>query len=486
MSELEETGSRSEAVLSSQPDAARERVSRLRQEIRHHDYRYYVLNSPEVADVEYDRLMRELSELETRHPELCASDSPTMRVGGQPVEEFAVVEHVPPMLSLANAFDTGDLRAFDDRVRRKLAAEGHAMDPVDYVCELKFDGLAVSLRYVADVLVQGSTRGDGARGEDVTHNLRTVRSVPLRLDREAAVRWLDARGWGPLPESVEVRGEVLYTWKAFEATNEARAARGEARFANPRNAAAGSLRQLDPRVTARRRLDVFLYGLETDVPGVVTHSDRMALLRELRFPVDVHLKQCHGIESVIEECLAWHERRAELPFEVDGVVIKIDSLHLQSVLGAVSRSPRWAVAYKLPATEVSTVVTDIIVSVGRTGALTPVALLEPRDIAGSVVSRATLHNEDEIRRKDIRIGDTVMVHKAGAVIPEVLAVVESRRTGQERLFAMPIACPACGAAVDRAPDEAVTRCLNGECPAQLREHVRHFSSRRAMDIEGLG
>lgn len=461
-------------------DATSQRIDDLRQQIRRHDYLYYVLARPEVADVEYDRLMRELEGLEAASPHLITPDSPTQRVGGQPVEGFRVVEHAVPMLSLANAFDADELRAFDERVCKKLEATS-----VAYVCELKFDGLAVSLTYEDGVFVQGATRGDGARGEDVTHNLRTVRSLPLRLRADAGEQ-LARRGWGPLPARLQVRGETLYTRKAFDDMNEAQAASGKPRFANPRNAAAGTLRQLDPRITAQRRLDIFIYGLDSEVPGVGRHSEAMALMRELGFPVDTHLTPCDGIEAVIALCQHWHEARNELPFEIDGIVVKVDRYDQQRELGAVSRSPRWAVAYKLPATEVTTVVEDIIVSVGRTGAITPVALLEPREIDGSVVSRATLHNEDEVRRKDIRIGDTVVVHKAGAVIPEVVMVVESKRTGAERPFVMPIACPVCGGGIDRPPDEAVARCLNVDCPAQLRETIRHYASRRAMDIEGFG
>lgn len=467
-------------MIDQEAHTAQQRIDELRAEIRHHDYMYYVLDQPEIADVEYDRLMRELQKLEAEHPALITADSPTQRVGGQPVEGFGVVEHTVPMLSLANAFDADELRAFDERVRKKLGGE-----TVVYACELKFDGLAVSLSYDDGAFVQGATRGDGMRGEDVTHNLRTIRSLPLHL-REDANELLRKQGWGPLPARLQVRGETLYTWKAFEAMNEARAAAGEARFANPRNAAAGTLRQLDPRVVAKRNLHVYMYGLDSEVPGITRHSDAMKLLQALGFPIDNHIKTFNGIEQVIEYCLYWHEAREGLPFEIDGVVVKVDAYAEQRELGAVSRSPRWAIAYKLPATQVTSVVEDIIVSVGRTGALTPVAVLEPRDIAGSTVSRATLHNEDEIRRKDIRIGDTVVVHKAGAVIPEVLAVVESKRTGHEKMFVMPTRCPECQSEVFRPEGEAVARCVNAECPAQVREHIRHFASRRAMDIEGMG
>lgn len=462
-----------------QGQEVRARIETLRSEIRRHDYLYYVQDQPEIADVEYDRLMRELQALEAAHPELIAADSPTQRVGGQPAEGFRVVEHTVPMLSLANAFDEAELRAFDERVRKKLGP-----DPVEYVCELKFDGLAVSLTYQGGEFLQGATRGDGFRGEDVTHNLRTIRSLPLRLRSEALER---VGGREALHTRLQVRGEVFFTWKAFEATNEARAAAGEPRFANPRNAGAGSLRQLDPRITAGRRLDLYVYGLDSELPGIETHWAALGLLRELGFPVNwAHTRVCHGIDEVVEFCLSWHERREELDYEIDGVVLKVNAYEQQRALGAVSRSPRWAIAYKLPATEVTTVVEDIIVSVGRTGALTPVAVLEPRDIAGSTVSRATLHNEDEIRRKDIRIGDHVVVHKAGAVIPEVIAVIEGKRSGEERPFVMPTECPVCGGHVVRPEGEAVARCVNANCPAQLREHVRHFASRRAMDVEGFG
>ncbi|MBM3464236.1 MAG: NAD-dependent DNA ligase LigA, partial [Armatimonadetes bacterium] len=398
-----------------------ERIEQLREEIRRHDYRYYVLNQPEVADVEYDRLFRELQALEQAHPELITPDSPTQRVGGQPVDAFGVVEHKVPMLSLANAFDEADLRAFDERVRKRLG-----VDEVEYVCELKFDGLAISLTYENGALAQAATRGDGLRGEDVTHNLRTIKNLPLRLQES---------------RDLVVRGEVYFTWTAFEATNEARAAAGEPRFANPRNAAAGSLRQLDPRITAKRGLLIFVYGLDWAIPGVTAHKEALELLKRLGFPVNHETVVVRGIDAAIAHCLLWHERREELDYEIDGIVIKVNSYKQQKDLGAVSRSPRWAIAYKLPATEVTTTLEDIIVSVGRTGALTPVAVLTPCEIAGTIVKRATLHNEDEIRRKDIRIGDTVVVHKAGAVIPEVLSVIESKRTGNERLFVMPTECP---------------------------------------------
>lgn len=451
-------------------DAPKARLEDLRGQIRYHDYRYYVLNAPEVADVEYDALMRELQRLEEEHPHLVTADSPSMRVGGQVAGAFAPVQHRVPMLSLANAFDEGELRAFDERVRRKLGPA-----EVDYVCELKIDGLAVSLLYVDGAFVQGATRGDGAVGEDVTHNLRTIRSIPLRL-----------RAAREVPSALQVRGEVYLPWKAFEELNEVRSQRGESRFANPRNAAAGSLRQLDPRITAERRLSVFLYGLDSRVGSITRHSDALRYLAEMGFPTNPYTHGCRGIDAVIRFCQRWVDERSDLGYEIDGVVIKVDSLEAQQELGTISRSPRWAVAFKLPATEVTTVVQAIEVSVGRTGALTPVAVLEPREVAGSVVGRASLHNEDEVRRKDVRVGDTVVVHKAGAVIPEVVMVVVGKRTGGEIPFEMPTTCPVCGSEVFRSAEESVTRCVNVDCPAQVREHVRHFASRRAMDIEGLG
>lgn len=446
-------------------------LEELRAQIRHHDYLYYVKNSPEISDSEYDRLFRRLIELEEQHPDLVTPDSPSQRVGAGPIESFGIVEHRIPMLSLANAFDDSELRAFDERVRKKIPDSS-----IDYVAELKIDGLAISMSYEDGVFVRGATRGDGLRGEDITHNLKTVRRLPLHLVSPER----------PIPPILEVRGEVYFARSAFKALNEERLRTGETPFANPRNAAAGSVRQLDSRLVSKRKLDAFIYGLDSELEGISFHWEALACLRELGFPTDTHTQICKGIEEVMDFCSQWKEKRDTLDYDIDGIVVKVNRLAWQKELGTISRSPRWAIAFKLPSTEVPTVVRDIIVSVGRTGAITPVAILEPQEIDGSVVSRATLHNEDEIRRKDIRIGDTVWVHKAGQVIPEVISVVTEKRTGAEKPFVMPTHCPVCSGELYRSPEEAVARCLNASCPAQIKERIRHYCSRRAMDIEGFG
>lgn len=449
-----------------------ERVAQLREIIHYHNYRYFVLDDPEISDAEYDQLMRELVELEAAYPELVTPDSPTQRVGAAPLEAFETVRHRAPMMSLANAFDRAELEAFDARVRRMLG-----VDSVEYVAELKIDGVAVSLSYEEGLLVRGATRGDGEVGEDVTQNLRTIRSVPLRLVH---------------PVTIDVRGEVFMSRADFEELNRRRAAEGQPLFANPRNSSAGSLRQLDPRVTAERPLDIFCYGIgylgETGLPAgrPATHSEALELLSELGFKVNPHARVCHSIDEVVAFCEHWEQQRRSLPYEIDGIVIKVNRLEYHDRLGATAKSPRWAIAYKFAAEQAMTVVRDIVVNVGRTGAVTPMAILDPVRIAGTTVSRATLHNEDYIRDKDIRIGDTVIVHKAGDIIPEVVRVVTSKRTGAERPFVMPKTCPACGGEVVRPQGEAVARCINARCPAQLVEGLIHFASRNAMDIEGLG
>ncbi len=451
------------------------KVHALREALHHHNYRYFVLNDPEIEDAEYDRLMRELIELEERYPELVVPDSPTQRIGAAPLDAFATVRHRVPMMSLANAFGREELEAFDARVRRALE-----VDRVTYVAELKIDGVAVSLTYDNGVFVRGATRGDGEVGEDVTQNLRTVDSVPLRLR---------------MPLSGEVRGEVFMTKEGFSRLNERRAAEGSPLFANPRNASAGSLRQLDPKVTAERPLDVFCYGfspaddtaLDSQLSSQLdSHYAMLELLREMGLKVNPHAEKCDGIEQAIEYCERWASERPELPYEIDGVVIKVDDRRVYDLLGTTAKSPRWAIAYKFPAEEATTEVLDIQVNVGRTGAVTPMAILSPVRVAGTTVSRATLHNEEYIRQKDIRIGDTVIIHKAGDIIPEVVRVVESKRTGNERIFEMPTECPTCGGAVVRPEGEAVARCINSACPAQVVEGIVHFASRNAMDIEGLG
>ncbi len=451
------------------PEEVQKELEKLREAITYHDIQYHVKNAPEISDGEYDALFRRLIELEQSHPELVTTDSPSMRVGAGPIESFGVVEHRVPMLSLANAFDDSEIIAFDERVRKKTGNTD-----IEYVVELKIDGLAVSLSYEKGLFIRGATRGDGTKGEDITANLRTVRNIPLRIADPA------------VPPLLEVRGEAYLSRKEFNRINEERSAGGEPLFANPRNAAAGSVRQLDSRIVARRKLAIFIYGIDTPLEGTSTHYDSLALLGSWGFPLNPHTKVCANIGEVLTYCSLWKEKRDRLDYDVDGIVIKVNPLSLQQELGSISRSPRWAIAFKLPSTEVTTIVKDIIVSVGRTGAVTPVALLEPQEIDGSTVSRATLHNEDEIHRKEIMIGDTVWVHKAGQVIPEVISVVKSKRTGQEKPFVMPSHCPSCGGVLFRSEDEAVTRCINFSCPAQVKERIRHFCSRRAMDIEGFG
>ena len=448
----------------------RQRIEELRRIIEHHNYRYYVLDAPEISDAEYDALLRELERLEEAHPELITPDSPTQRVGGEPLAAFATVEHPLPLLSLANAFTEEELLHFDRRVR-ELAGE----ERVEYVLELKIDGLAVALTYEEGTFVRGATRGDGYRGEDITANLKTIRSLPLRLQ-------------GEYPDLLEVRGEVFMPIEAYRRLNAAREERGEEPFANPRNAAAGSVRQLDPRIAASRSLDIFVYGIGISRGREFhTHGEVLAFLREAGFKVNSHYVLCQDIEEVLAVVRQWDpQRRRELPYEIDGLVVKVNSLALQERLGTTAKSPRWAIAYKFPAEQAVTTVEDIIVSVGRTGVLTPTAVLEPVRLAGTTVARAALHNLDYIREKDIRLGDRVLVQKAGDIIPEVVAVLPEARTGQEQEFQMPERCPACGAEVVRLPGEAAHRCTGMACPAQLQEGLLHFASRDAMAIDGLG
>ncbi|UCH35979.1 MAG: NAD-dependent DNA ligase LigA [Armatimonadota bacterium] len=460
--------------MPAEKDSPAARAQELRREINHHNYRYYVLDQPEISDAGFDRLMRELERIEAAHPELITPDSPTQRVGAAPAEELGTVEHRTPMLSLGNAFGTDELVAFDRRVKRMLDMPEAA--PIAYVAELKVDGLAVSLTYEGGVLTIGATRGDGVHGEDITQNLRTINTIPLRL--------LDAAG---APRLLEVRGEVFLSHEEFKRINDERAASGEALFANPRNAAAGSVRQLDSRITAGRNLDMIAHGLGVaEERSFETHWDRLEFLRACGFKVSPHAQVCDTVDELIVFCDHWGESKHELPYEIDGVVAKVNSAELQERLGYVSRSPRWAVAYKYPPEEATTVVRDIIVSVGRTGAMTPVAIMDPVTVSGSTVSRAVLHNEDEVRRKDVRVGDTVIIHKAGEVIPELVSVVTSKRTGKEKPFHMPKKCPVCGSDAERLPDEAVTRCTGIACPAQLKQRIFFFGSRGAMDIEGMG
>jgi len=445
------------------------RVKALRAEIDRHNYSYYVLDEPTVPDAEYDRLMRELQALEDSHPELRSPDSPTQRVGGQPLDGFEEVRHRTPMLSLANAFSEDEIRAFHERVIRGLES-----DHADYVAEPKLDGVAISLRYENGRLAQAATRGDGATGEDVTGNVRTIAAIPLMLR---------GGGW---PETLEVRGEIYMPLAGFRAYNAKARDDGRKELVNPRNGAAGSLRQLDPRITATRPLAFYAYGaIGAALPG--SHYEQLQLLREWGFPVNPEIRRVRDADGCLDYYRSMGEKRDGLAYEIDGVVFKVEMRELQETLGFVSRAPRWAIAQKFPAQEEMTQLLGIDIQVGRTGALTPVARLEPVFVGGVTVTNATLHNLDEIRRKDVRVGDWVVVRRAGDVIPEVARVVTERRAGELEPFDMPEACPACGSAVEREEGEAVFRCTGGlVCPAQRVRSIRHFASRKAMDIEGLG
>jgi len=454
----------------SKQEEMRQRVEELRKLINYHNYRYYVLDSPEISDAEYDELMQELKRLEAEHPELVTSDSPTQRVGAAPVEAFGVVEHPLPLLSLANAFSNEELLAWYKRVLNLVGRQGF-----DFASEIKMDGLAVALTYVDGRLVTGATRGDGYRGEDVTQNLRTIRSIPLSVPKDA-------------PPRFEVRGEVFLSKAGFKKLNEERAREGLPLFANPRNAGAGSVRQLDPRITAQRPLDIYVYALgyaeRKKVPE--THWERMEYLKSLGFKVNPYNKLCKTIEEVEEYHQEWQEKRESLPYETDGVVVKVNSIELQDRLGFVGHEPRWAIAYKFPAVQGTTILKDIGINVGRTGSLNPYAILEPVRVGGVVIKQAALHNEEDIRRKDIRIGDTVIVQRAGEVIPEIVGPIVSKRTGKERIFSMPSNCPVCGAEVIKPEGEAMHRCTNAACPSQALERLKHFVIRGAMDIDGVG
>lgn len=453
--------------------ALKKEAEELREKIRHHEYLYYVEDAPEISDAAFDKLMNRLKEIEAAHPELATPDSPTTRVGGTPREGFLKVQHARPMLSLDNAFSYDALRDWDRRVR-----EGSGREDIEYIAEHKFDGLSISLQYEDGMLVRGVTRGDGATGEDVTPNVKTVRSIPLRIDADALKK-------SKLPRSFEVRGEILMTRKAFEALNRQQEETGGKIFVNARNSAAGSIRVLDPSITAQRKLDFFAYYLYVDgkVP-FPKHSDSLETLKKLHFRASDDWKLCDGIEAVVKYCEAWDSRREKLPYEIDGVVIKVNATSLQNELGFTAKAPRWAIAFKYPARQETTVVNDIIVQVGRTGTLTPVAVLEPVQVGGVTVSRSTLHNMDEIERLGLHIGDTVLVERAGEVIPRVLKVVKEGKP--RRAFRMPEKCPECGSAVHKAEGEVAYRCVNAACPAKRKESLLHFASRHAMDIDGLG
>jgi DNA ligase (NAD+) len=452
-------------------EALKKRVEKLQEEIEYHNYRYYVLDQPEIPDAQYDRLMRELEKIEEEYPELRSPNSPTQRVGAPPLEEFEIVRHSIPMLSLANAFDESEAKDFDKRVKKIL---GSAAD-VGYVAEPKLDGLAVELVYERGQFVVGSTRGDGVNGENITQNLRTIKTIPLQLIRKEI----------PVPERLEVRGEVIIQLDKFKSLNRKREEMGEPPFANPRNAAAGSVRQLDSKITAERPLEIYCYG-SGEIRGRTfkTHWEILQTFPQWGLRTNPHILKCQNIGEVLEYYHEMNEKREKLPYEIDGIVIKVDRLDLQTRLGEISRSPRWALAFKFQPKQETTKILGIVVQVGRTGALTPVAVMEPVQVGGVEVSRATLHNQDEIDRKDVRIGDTVIIQRAGDVIPEVVQVITSKRTGSEKKFKMPSKCSVCGADVVR--EEAIHRCIGLDCSAQLKGRIKHFASKRAMNIEGLG
>ena len=449
---------------------AAQQAKALREELNRHNHLYFVLNQPEISDAQYDTLMQELRQIEAAHPELVAPDSPTQRVGSEPAEGFAEVEHPRPMLSLANAFDEEKLQAWHARVAGRLELDGF-----DMVCELKYDGLAVALTYDDGQFVRGSTRGNGIVGEDVTSNLRTIRSIPLRVLGNTR------------PRRFEVRGEVYFPKSGFQRFNQDRTAKGLPTYSNPRNTAAGSLRQLDPRATAERPLDIFIYGLgytEGQVPD--NQWDVLAYLKELGFKVNPHNKVAVTAGEVVDYYRTWLEKVEDLDYGCDGVVVKVNRFDYQQHLGSVGREPRWAVAYKFPATQSVTRVLDIRVNVGRTGSINPYAVLEPVDVGGATVKQATLHNEDYILSKGLMVGDWVVVERAGEVIPQIVSVIAGRRTGEERAFEMPATCPSCGEPVGRPEGEAMSYCVNAACPAQLVRLLEHFVSKGAMDIEGMG
>jgi DNA ligase (NAD+) len=453
--------------------SAPKEIEKLREAIRYHEHRYYVLNDPEISDTEFDRLVKRLEALEHAHPDLITPDSPTQRVGGQPAGEFPKVRHSVQMLSLDNTYNLDELRDFDRRVR-----ELSGRDTVPYVGELKLDGLSMALTYEDGALARGVTRGDGTTGEEVTANVKTIRSVPLKIDQKKLKALGDGRRF-------EVRGEVIMTLRSFEAANAQREAAAEPRFANPRNAAAGTMRQLDPRIVAGRKLDMFAYFLMIDGrPALAEHWKSLDALAEMGFKVNPHRRLCRTFDDLLAFIQEWEAKREKLDYEIDGIVIKVNDTRLWDELGTTHKSPRWAIAFKYPARQATTVVKDIRAQVGRTGTLTPVADLEPVDVGGVTVSHATLHNMDEIERLGVKIGDTVLLQRAGEVIPQVLKVVKPAPDG--RAFHMPKKCPVCGGEVHRVEGEVAYRCVNAACPAQLKESLLHFAGRRAMNIDGLG
>ncbi len=452
-------------------DDIKNKIERLRQDICLHDYKYYVENKPEISDQQYDNLIARLKDLEKEYPQLISKDSPTQKVGEQVLSGFKKIRHVSRMLSMDNTYSADELREFDKRVKKNLPDEN-----IEYVVELKIDGASVSLVYEKGIFKAGATRGDGKRGDDVTQSLKTIEGIPLSLSHRER-----------LPAKVEMRGEVYMSHEVFNSINQAKSAIGDELFANPRNAAAGSLKLLDPELAAKRRLRIFIYGIGNDAEVIAdTHSNALKFLLKEGFRVNEHVKKCKDIDEVIKYCDYWQDKKDTLDYDIDGMVVKVDSISQQKRLGATTKAPRWMIAYKFPAERAMTKLKDIVIQVGRTGSLTPVAELAPVKLSGSTVSRATLHNMDDIERKGIMIGDTVVIEKAGEIIPQVIEPVLSARTGKETKFIMPNKCPACGMNVVQRPGEVAIRCDNKMCPAQQKERLRHFASRQGMDIEGLG
>jgi len=451
--------------MSLKPEVIR-RVRKLREEIKHHEKKYYVDNDPQISDYEFDLLLKELQKLEQQFPELITPESPTQRIGEQPINGFVSIEHSTPMLSLDNCYSVEELREFEARIKRIIPEK-----KIDYVTELKIDGLGISVIYRDGKYSQAITRGDGLRGDDVSANVKTIKSLPLTMNST---------------QELEVRGEIYLPYKSFQKINAEREEKGEPLFANPRNAAAGSIRLLDPKVVSKRGLDMFLYSITTDGIEKESQWENLNGLKKFNFKINPHSRLCHSLEEVIDFHEKWQEKRDDLDYEVDGVVIKVNSTEQRTLLGSTAKFPRWAISFKFPARQATTKINNIVVQVGRTGALTPVALLEPVKLSGITISRSTLHNEDEITRKDIRIGDYVLIERSGDVIPKVVSVMKERRTGKERKFNFPTRCPVCHSATFKPEGEAISRCINPSCPAKLRESLLHFASRRAMNIEGLG
>ncbi len=449
------------------------KIGKLRDLINHHDRKYYVENKPEASDQEYDRLIKELKKLEATHPEFISPDSPTQRVSGEVLQGFNTIEHRVPMLSMDNTYSSEEIIEFDKRVKKNLET-----DKLDYVIELKIDGVSISLLYENGRFIRGATRGDGFKGDDITVNLKTIRSLPLRLSAKKDIKF---------PKLFEARGEIYMPRETFEKINRQKKKDGEELFANPRNACSGSLKLLDSLLASKRHLDMWIYGVGyINEPLFKTQHEALCFLREVGFRTNPHIKKCHSIEEVIKYCKEWERRKDPLDYDIDGMVIKVDSFSFQKNLGETTKSPRWMIAYKFPTEKKETVLEDIIVQVGRTGTLTPVAMLKPVELSGSVVSRATLHNQDEIVRKDIRIGDHVIIEKAGEIIPQVVEALKDKRTGKEKKFLMPGKCPVCDSPVKSIEGEVALRCENLSCPDQLKERIKHFASRDAMDIEGMG